>query len=60
MGVQVRSDRKIVYPESDRKPWSNKTSFDNRALFRKTPNAFVAALLLWCPVESEPRICTAA
>ncbi len=68
MSVQVEVKREITYPESDGKPMADNTLqahyivylFDNlKALFRDDPNVFVAADLLWYPVEGEPNICTA-
>lgn len=68
MSVEVEVKREIVYPESDGKPMADNTLqahyivylFDNlKALFRDDLNVFVAANLLWYPVEGEPNICTA-
>ncbi len=65
MGVKVETRREIVYPESDGKPMAENTLqahyivylFDNlKALFRDDPNVFVAADLLWYPVEGDPTI----
>ncbi|MCS7263639.1 MAG: Uma2 family endonuclease [Armatimonadetes bacterium] len=68
MSVEVGVRREVTYPESDGKPMADNTLqahyivylFDNlKALFRNEPNVFVAADLLWYPVEGEPSICTA-
>ena len=53
----------VVYPESDGLPMADNTRqlrwivtiYDNLcAMFRDDPNVFVAANLLWYPVEGEP------
>ncbi len=55
----------IVYPESDGKPMADNTKQASwillfcsnlLALFREMPNVFVAADLLWYPVEGQPEI----
>lgn len=65
MGVQIETEREIVYPESDGKPMADNTLqaryivyiYDAlEGLFREDPNVFVAADLLWYPVEGEPNI----
>lgn len=67
MAVQQLSP-KIVYPESDGKPMADNTKqleyivylFDNlSALFADREDVFVAADLLWYPVEGHPEICVA-
>ncbi|MGQ9539557.1 MAG: Uma2 family endonuclease [Armatimonadota bacterium] len=67
MAVQPLSP-KIVYPESDGKPMADNTKqleyivylFDNlSALFAEREDVFVAADLLWYPVEGHPEICVA-
>jgi Uma2 family endonuclease len=68
MSTPVTEKVQIVYPESDGKPMADNTLqaqyivylFDGlRALFRDDPNVFVAADLLWYPVEGDPNTCTA-
>jgi Uma2 family endonuclease len=58
----------ILYPDSDGKPMAENTKqlrwivtlFGNiAALYRKVPDVFVAADLLWYAVEGEPKIVTA-
>jgi len=58
----------IVYPDSDGKPMADNTKqarwivilFGNLcALFHKVADVFIAADLLWYPVEGEPEICCA-
>ncbi len=60
--------RQIHYPESDGKPMADNTRqletivylYDNlSALFAEREDVFVAADLLWYPVEGHPEICTA-
>lgn len=55
----------IMYPESDGKPMADNTKqfdyitfikFALEALFMNDPNVFVAADLLWYPVEADPKI----
>jgi len=57
--------RTVVYPESDGKPMADNTKqarwivilFDNLlALFAEVADVFIAADLLWYPVEGEPEI----
>jgi Uma2 family endonuclease len=63
MSVALSPRGTIIYPDSDGKPMSDNTKqsrwivtlFDNLlALFRKSADVFVAADLLWYPVEGEP------
>lgn len=58
----------IVYPESDGKPMADNTKqarwilvlYSNLAmLYHEVAKSFVAADLLWYPVEGHPEICTA-
>ncbi|MCX7968156.1 MAG: Uma2 family endonuclease [Armatimonadetes bacterium] len=65
MSVEVKVERELVYPESDGKPMADNTLqaryivyiYDAlEGLFRDDPNVFVAADLLWYPVEGEPNI----
>jgi Uma2 family endonuclease len=58
----------VVYPESDGKPMADNTKqarwivilFDNLlALLAEVPEVFIAADILWYPVEGEPGICIA-
>ncbi len=67
MAVQ-QVPKKIVYPESDGKPMADNTKqleyivylYDNLcALFADREDVFVAADLLWYPVEGHPEICVA-
>lgn len=67
MAVQ-QLPKKIVYPESDGKPMADNTKqleymvylYDNlSALFADREDVFVAADLLWYPVEGHPEICVA-
>ncbi len=64
MSVQVERLEKVIYPESDGKPMADNTLqaqyivylFDGlRALFREDPDVFIAADLLWYPVEGDPQ-----
>ncbi|GIV14832.1 MAG: hypothetical protein KatS3mg022_0267 [Armatimonadota bacterium] len=68
MAVQTATHKKIVYPESDGKPIADNTKqletivylYDNLcALFADREDVFVAADLLWYPVEGRPDIRTA-
>jgi len=68
MAVQPIPKNKIVYPESDGKPMADNTKqletivylYDNLcALFADREDVFVAADLLWYPVEGRPDIRTA-
>jgi Uma2 family endonuclease len=63
----VNPDAFIVYPDSDGKPMADNTKqarwimvlFGNLlALFRDTPNVFVAADLFWYPVPGQPDVRT--
>ncbi len=65
MSVRAEAERKVVYPESDGKPMADNTLqaryivyiYDAlEGMFRDDPNVFVAADLLWYPVEGEPEI----
>ncbi len=65
MSAEAVAQRVVIYPESDGKPMAENTLqahyivylFDNlKALFRDDPNVFVAADLLWYPVEGDPTI----
>ncbi len=65
MSAEAVARRVVIYPESDGKPMAENTLqahyivylFDNlKALFRDDPNVFVAADLLWYPVEGDPTI----
>ena len=60
-----RSPQPIIYPESDGKPMADNTKqarwivilFDNLlALFADVADIFIAADILWYPVEGEPDI----
>jgi len=68
MNTQVLPVAEVVYPESDGQPMGENTlqvkwivalynGFE--ALFRDTPNVFVAADLFWYPVEGNPLTVTA-
>ncbi|MDW8103691.1 MAG: Uma2 family endonuclease [Armatimonadota bacterium] len=68
MAVQSASTNKVVYPDTDGKPMAENTKqlevivylYDNlSALFADQPDVFVAADLLWYPVEGRPDIRTA-
>ena len=68
MAIQSVPKKKIVYPESDGKPMADNTKqletivylFDNiSALVADREDVFVAADLLWYPVEGHPEIRTA-
>ncbi len=68
MAVQPIPQKKIVYPDSDGKPMADNTKqletivylYDNLcALFADSEDVFVAADLLWYPVEGRPDIRTA-
>src|SRR5260370_875165 len=57
-----------LYPDSDGKPVADNTEqfrwivylFGNLcALFREVKDVFIAADLLWYPVELEPKVCNA-
>jgi Uma2 family endonuclease len=59
------SPQPVVYPESDGKPMADNTKqarwivilFDNLlALFAKMTDVFIAADILWYPVEGEPEV----
>lgn len=63
MSVEVKVEREVVYPESDGKPMDTLQAryivyiYDAlEGLFRDDLNVFVAADLLWYPVEGEPNI----
>ncbi|MCS7263638.1 MAG: Uma2 family endonuclease [Armatimonadetes bacterium] len=65
MSVEVGVRREVTYPESDGKPMADNTLqaryivyiYDAlEGLFRDEPDVFVAADLLWYPVEGEPNI----
>jgi Uma2 family endonuclease len=67
MAVQ-QLPKTIIYPESDGKPMADNTKqleyivylYDNlSALFADREDVFVAADLLWYPVEGHPEICVA-
>jgi Uma2 family endonuclease len=64
----LRPETSIIYPDSDGQPMAENTKqlrwivvlFGNiAALFRERLDVFVAADLLWYPVEGHPEICTA-
>ncbi len=68
VSVASRPPRAIVYPDSDGKPMADITKqarwivilFDNLlALFAEAADVFIAADLLWYPVEGEPEVCQA-
>lgn len=68
MAVQTASTQQVVYPDSDGKPMADNTKqletivylYDNLcALFADREDVFVAADLLWYPVEGRPDIRTA-
>jgi Uma2 family endonuclease len=59
---------RVFYPESDGKPiaestlqflWIEIIKGGLESLYADDPNVFVAADLLWYPVEGEPGVCTA-
>ncbi len=63
-----RPPKPVEYPESDGKPMAENTKqarwivilFDNLlALFAEVADVFIAADLLWYPVEGEPEVCQA-
>jgi Uma2 family endonuclease len=67
MAIQQLS-RTIIYPESDGQPMADNTKqleyivylYDNlSALFADREDVFVAADLLWYPLEGHPEICVA-
>ncbi len=66
--IRQRSQKSIIYPESDGKPMSDNTKQYDwitrikgglESRFNSDPKVFVAGDLLWYPVKGNPKACTA-
>lgn len=63
--LPIRTDQKIIYPDSDGQPMADNTQQfrwivlikeNLELIFADTPDVFVAGDLLWYPVEGHPEI----